>query len=899
MDRRRRARRERSHRRRRYAHPARRSLDGIRVTAGGFTARDRVSTGGTIDAVLLDGTDDHQARRARVLDVVPRTAGSARSLPRRTSCGAASSTTAPARALSLVATGPLGTLLDGDMHYVAGIAPELAYDRRFTSRRRRSPIATTTACPMVCPGVVSTERHRRDRHETPLTYRMPVPRALQWRARRALARSLARRHGERRRVLSVQLDAAGGGRQRAHVHRRRDRDVARQLDEHARARAARVAPQPAPRVRARSGGRRHPPAPQRVRADDAPRGSSDSPTAATTTPRRPIAYPNVPNCPIPFGWFASGGAGPLSDQTGDRPSLTADVAHRDRQQRPARRRDRRGHAARHRDATSPAARRSARLFPGHTPGAAVRRSDAALSSRRRRAVPDGRRSVLRYRTRYTAAYVEDTWHADAGHRGRRRHAVGAHVGRHRAALLERVRAARSASAGIRSATAGRGCGPAWGAATRCLPAGSARRSSPRDRTVDKIVSQFGEGRLRRYRRGHRGRARHRTDRAGRADHRRRSRARQDGARDHVAPGPLAAPRHRHDDARLRQPRPLRRDPGAPRDRPVRRRARDGTDRASSCSAPATCTAARSARGPARSIPARAQFYMRGRDYDADVGRTSSVSCPPTSATASSSRRQRGGHVGPVELAVSTRLTAGSGRPRSVARRSATTASIFLIPRGTAGRGPLLTQANVRVAARWHDFDITLDLFNVFNQRDGDQRRGAVRGRLDQADRSRRRSTDLVFLKNEAGADGAARARRYAIGDRVPDAVRRGARHPSRVLKRSVARGICESPLDLAPKAVVLRFFVVAPRTRGRVLDDARRGSPWPICLDSRKPLLQSQHSPHAVSAWEEAEGLAAELDKPDDIVALYNETLAGKRRARSRRDDRRARRPVLRRVVRR
>src|SRR5262249_25637697 len=29
------------------------------------------------------------------------------------------------------------------------------------------------------------------------------------------------------------------------------------------------------------------------------------------------------------------------------------------------------------------------------------------------------------------------------------------------------------------------------------------------------------------------------------------------------------------------------------------------------------------------------------------------------------------------------------------------------------------------------------------------------------------------------------------------------------------------------------------------------------------------------SAWEDAEGLAAELDKPDDIVALYNEALAG------------------------
>ncbi|HEV7554265.1 MAG TPA: hypothetical protein VGO00_02355, partial [Kofleriaceae bacterium] len=34
-----------------------------------------------------------------------------------------------------------------------------------------------------------------------------------------------------------------------------------------------------------------------------------------------------------------------------------------------------------------------------------------------------------------------------------------------------------------------------------------------------------------------------------------------------------------------------------------------------------------------------------------------------------------------------------------------------------------------------------------------------------------------------------------------------------------------------------------------------------------------KHSPHAVSAWEEAEGLAADLDRPDEIVALYNEAL--------------------------
>ncbi|MDQ3369494.1 MAG: hypothetical protein M3680_29045, partial [Myxococcota bacterium] len=37
-----------------------------------------------------------------------------------------------------------------------------------------------------------------------------------------------------------------------------------------------------------------------------------------------------------------------------------------------------------------------------------------------------------------------------------------------------------------------------------------------------------------------------------------------------------------------------------------------------------------------------------------------------------------------------------------------------------------------------------------------------------------------------------------------------------------------------------------------------------------------KHSPHAVSAWEEVESLARDLEKPDEIVALYNEALGGK-----------------------
>ena len=44
----------------------------------------------------------------------------------------------------------------------------------------------------------------------------------------------------------------------------------------------------------------------------------------------------------------------------------------------------------------------------------------------------------------------------------------------------------------------------------------------------------------------------------------------------------------------------------------------------------------------------------------------------------------------------------------------------------------------------------------------------------------------------------------------------------------------------------------------------------------QEATAEVKHSPHAVSAWEEAENLAAELDKPDEIVALFNEVLADK-----------------------
>jgi hypothetical protein len=100
-------------------------LDGILVTAGGFSARDRASTGGTIDAQLIRGGDHHELE-ARVwaswtADPQQRTLASGFYFTRRVQATFGPQTTA-----SVVGSGPLGELLGGVAWYAGGIAPNIA-----------------------------------------------------------------------------------------------------------------------------------------------------------------------------------------------------------------------------------------------------------------------------------------------------------------------------------------------------------------------------------------------------------------------------------------------------------------------------------------------------------------------------------------------------------------------------------------------------------------------------------------------------------------------------------------------------------------------------------------------------------------------------------------------------
>jgi hypothetical protein len=112
--------------------------------------------------------------------------------------------------------------------------------------------------------------------------------------------------------------------------------------------------------------------------------------------------------------------------------------------------------------------------------------------------------------------------------------------------------------------------------------------------------------------------------------------------------------------------------------------------------------------------------------------------------------ERRGRVGPVDLGVAARLTVASGRPRNVLADS-DIGPIYLLPRGSAGRGPAISQANVRVSARWHGFDLALDVFNVFDRETATSFDETYAGPAAIRPINGGTEADLVFLRAEDGS----------------------------------------------------------------------------------------------------------------------------------------------------
>jgi hypothetical protein len=723
-------------------------LDGMFVKAGGFTARDRASTGGTIDARLRAGTKTHEVEvrawagyttDARQRPILPATYFVRRGMLDQ----------GPEATLTAVATGPAGNLLGGTAWYAVGLGAEVGATK-FTWRSAtvvdRDDDGMTDGLPGVVP-LASIDRYS----QTPVTWRAPfmLRAGLDRGAHHVDATIVGAAGSDVRYLYNSTLQASGvdgiSGQGDAMVTWR-----GRWTNTRARAQLAWH------RTMRRESARDSAAAdiPQLLSAYVPATLADDPEVAAACSDDDPSTdlYPNITNCPVPSGWFASGGAGPLSDVTGDRPSLTVDVAHR-----------RGNHVGRigatgedtrlvtETSFTGGAQIRS--LFPGHISERRFADPDAVCNPDASLPCPTVPTSVLRWRTRYTAAYVEDTWRAapnisvDGGLRWELMW-VGT-VLHFSDQLAPRLGASWEP-------TFAQGRARVWASMGRSfalLPAGLGQTIVQRERTVDNVTSMFGEGRV--------------VDTGSVTSI---AAGVEAIAQDELTTGARVALARVIELKTWLQGRWLRRgldttvvgfdNPGRIGGTPATRDT--GLFAIEVATAPTAKTVIRAGYMYARTLgswtgafdPREGAVLYAGSDYDATsvnlLGRL-----PTDTGHRTYIEGQRGGTVGPVKLAVALRLTAASGRPRSAIADS-DDGLVYLLPRGSVGRGPLVTQTNVRIAATWQGFDITLDLFNLFNRRDATATdelysTGAVRP-IDRGS-----PDDLVYLKAENGAPATRRA----------------------------------------------------------------------------------------------------------------------------------------------
>jgi len=747
---------------------------GVRVTAGGFAARDRVGLGGAIDVELIRGGDHHviEAYAWSGLTADPRErpiAAQAFQL-RRLSIAAA-----PRTSFAVIASGPAKRdLLGGRTWYAAGVAGFVSlFDVDW--RAARLVDIDGDAIPDGLPGTTDAGNDGKvdlepieTTHETVPTYTIPVMARVGWdRGPHAIALSL---------IASAARDSVflqNATQQAAGI------DRTTQIADGIASWKGTWKDNRATATLAWHRSVRHEYARDDAAASQVqhltafvPDTLADDPALATACDddvTHGDRFPSIPNCPVPSGFFASGGAGELDDVVGDRPTASVDIAHRHG-----------GHVFHLggmfddtrlvTTAKFTGGEELRSLFVGHTDrlrffgagGCALEPGGACDY------VPE---SKVIYRTRYTAAYLEDTFspargiRVDAGLRwelmwvGPRLHFSNE--------LAPRV--------GIAWDLRGDGTTRWWASMGRThalLPAGMgvdviARPQTVRDIdflgtqdrrldkgrtfsvaediqaiTQDEAATGFDVGVIKAVRAGVW--VQRRTLRRGLET------VQENTALDVFVDNPGRAGTFEGRDAR-----------------------RDSAILAFDVAiAPSPKLGVRATYLWGRTVgswtgpfdPRQGTTLYTGTDWDLDA--TNLYGRLPTDpGHRVAFEVERRGKVGAIELAASTRLTVSSGRPRNIVGDS-DFGIVQLLPRGSGGRNPTLSQANVRLAARWRSTDFLLDVFNVFDRRDtvstsetyaGDEVHPIVNGTLQ----------DLVFAKSEVCGDltcaATPAARRTAFG----------------------------------------------------------------------------------------------------------------------------------------
>lgn len=722
-------------------------VDELVVVAGGFAARDRASTGGSIEARLVRGGAAHAIAAAAwatlpSTDVRRRPIARAAYQLRRLTLDAG-----PEVSASVVATGPLPRIFGGRAWYAAGVAPAVgATDASW--RAANIVDLDGDGLPDGFPGIITLQTAA-ETDARALDYNIPVMARGGWeRGAHALELTLLGAATGDTSYLANSTEQAAGVDRRFWIGDAiarwrgtwRDTRLQARLSWHRSARresardgaAAGIAQQQTAYVPA-------------TLADD-PELAARCDDASPDDP-----YPMIVNCPIPFGFFVSGGAGRLTDSVGDRPTATVDAAHRI------------GRHVLRAGGTLEDSRlvQTARftggelvrsLFPGHADRQRFFRGECSPDPAQPCDYLD--ESELTYRTRYTAAYAEDTLQlgpnirANAGLRWELMW-VGPYLHLSRQ-LSPRVGVAWDVFGGGASRTFA-----SLGRSFIMLPAGIgssviANPQSVRDVEIPGVMDRN-------------------IDPGGifvPAD------GVEPAAQDEVTAGfEVGRPRTARAAVWV-QGRSLRRgyetvlaDPETGDlefDNPGRLDGAAAARRDSFVLAvevatdPTAKTAVRASYLYGRTVgtwtgpvdPRQGQALYAGDDWDSDTANYDGR-LPTDPGHRAFVEGWRRGRLGGVDLTVAARFTVGSGRPRNVLAES-DFGLIYLLPRGSAGRGPALAQANVRIAARWRGTDVTLDVFNAFDRQpatnlDEVYATGSV---LPIAGGD---EADLVFLKTTGGA----------------------------------------------------------------------------------------------------------------------------------------------------
>jgi hypothetical protein len=683
-------------------------LDGMMIQTGGFAARDRTSTGGVIDARLKTAGDK--------LDVDVRAWGSwaadARHTPEIANTYQVKTGTidpGPSATASIVASGPLPKLFpNAKSWFVAGIAPTVTASKLNLSASSLSDY-NDDGIPDGLPGIATLspiESSHQDigEYSVPAMLRVGVDGPVQHFTLTAI--------GELSSANSYMFDATP---QAGSV------DITHYVGDviatyHADTRDWKVHLQAAWH-RSLQRESATDPAAQNIPQDltaYVPATLGDDPALAAKCADNVAGdpFPMITNCPVPSGWFSSGGAGELQNITADRLTFTADVARRLG-----------NHALRLgatvedsqmiTDSFFTGGQEELSLFPGENDVRRFVSQSAVCSTDIEVACPYVDTSELAYRTLYGAAYAEDTWQpapnlrVDGGVRWELMW-VGTplHFSNEWAPRL-----------GLSYDFLGGGRSRAWvsmGRSFAMLPAGLGSAVLVGNRYADELAFNGTTTRS-------------------------------------VFTG---APQSVIDDTQPITQDELTAGVEVALNRIVRARAyiqgrwlyngidstadgfgnpgafgdQDDATRSTRLFALELSTALdawtdlRVGWGWGETTgnwtgaynPVEGTVLFNGADFDV-FSTNQQGPLPTTPGQRVYFEGTRHAKLGSVTLMASARLTVQSGMPLDV-MANGPDGLVYLLPRGAAGYGPMQTQANLRLGASWRRFDVTLDFFNIFDRR---------------------------------------------------------------------------------------------------------------------------------------------------------------------------------------